>query len=249
MSFRMRGLVRACGSVLLLSTVPVSVLGQVVVTGQVTEEQSGRAVSAADVLLTDSLGRDTRRAITGEDGRFSFRHPGPGTYELGVERIGYIRTFVAVTLTGELSAEIDFTISPRPVELDPLVVSAEQRMAAHTVSFRGFAARRRRGFGDFLDREQIEGRSPSDLSDVFVGMLGVQVQGGDVGFLGTACPPIIWVDGLLVRDRKRTEYTLDQIAPSPRDVEAIEVYRRAAGVPPQFGLNAGCGVIVIWTRR
>jgi hypothetical protein len=37
---------------------------------------------------------------------------------------------------------------------------------------------------------------------------------------------------------------------SPHDVFAMEVYRSPAEVPSEFhGPNAGCGVIVLWTRR
>ena len=34
------------------------------------------------------------------------------------------------------------------------------------------------------------------------------------------------------------------------DVFAVEVFRTPVEVPPEFnGANAGCGVIVLWTRR
>jgi hypothetical protein len=42
---------------------------------------------------------------------------------------------------------------------------------------------------------------------------------------------------------------LDDLVPAS-DVAAVEVYRSPAEVPPEFnGPNAGCGVVVIWTRR
>jgi hypothetical protein len=35
-----------------------------------------------------------------------------------------------------------------------------------------------------------------------------------------------------------------------RDIEGIEVYTGAADVPGEFaGTDAGCGVVVIWTRN
>jgi hypothetical protein len=37
---------------------------------------------------------------------------------------------------------------------------------------------------------------------------------------------------------------------SVNDIEAIEVYRSAAGIPIQFGGASGqCGAVVLWTKR
>jgi hypothetical protein len=36
----------------------------------------------------------------------------------------------------------------------------------------------------------------------------------------------------------------------PAEVEAVEVYDGPGSLPAEFGgSNAGCGVVVIWTRR
>lgn len=242
------------GFLLLLCALPAGIRAQTRVTGHVTEGLSERAIAAADVLLTDSLGRNVARGITADDGRFSFSHPGPGTYELSVDRIGYVSTFVVITLQDRVAAEIDITLSVLPIELDPMRVTAEQRRAAMTLGFEGLPARMRRGFGDFIDREQIERRVPSLTSDLFVGGMGVYMTRGDVYFRGTErliglhCPPSIWVDGLLVRPPSR-DLTLNEAAPSPDAIEAIEVYRRPAGVPVQYNIDGQCGVILIWTRR
>lgn len=93
--------------------------------------------------------------------------------------------------------------------------------------------------------------------------------------MGGACHPRVYVDGLIVilgdaRVRgtniygfpeeeteveadptERPEIALDDVV-IPVDVEAVEVYRRAAEVPVHFGGSSTvtqCGVIAIWTRR
>jgi hypothetical protein len=253
MSFTIRGFASPCAWALLLTVAPSGVLAQMVVSGRVREELSGRGVATADVALADSLGENAGRAITGPQGRFSFAHPGPGTYELSVGRIGYFDSFVTIELRGDVSAEIDFSLAPRPLELEPIMVAASRYAEARGLALRGFATRRRRGLGDFVVRDDLELRVASNLSDVFVGRIGVQMRDGDVRFTGTGrltgdCLPAIWVDGFLMRRAALGGYTLDQVAPSPRDIEGIEWYRRASSIPVEFNVDGACGVVVIWTR-
>ncbi len=73
------------------------------------------------------------------------------------------------------------------------------------------------------------------------------------------CVPAVFVDGLRFytggqRPGTTTDYmeytgTADlEYVVNPRDVKAIEVYPRDAGVPVEFDdPNDGCGSIVIWT--
>jgi hypothetical protein len=56
---------------------------------------------------------------------------------------------------------------------------------------------------------------------------------------------MMYVDGVAFG---RADDVLDQVGPT--DIEGIEIYRRATEVPPEFGgLQARCGVILVWTRR
>ena len=61
---------------------------------------------------------------------------------------------------------------------------------------------------------------------------------------GRDCPPDIWVDGV-----RATGMSVDDVPLT--DVEALEMYRGPAGLPPEmnnrFG-NPACGALVIWTR-
>ena len=66
----------------------------------------------------------------------------------------------------------------------------------------------------------------------------------------TICWPMVYLDRHLIRNGGfDMPATLDEIL-SGFDLSAVEVYRTPAEVPPTFnGPNAGCGVIVLWTRR
>lgn len=123
----------------------------------------------------------------------------------------------------------------------------------------GFAARRRQGFGIFLDRAAMARRGAVTVTDALVGLPGIYGQAGPSGdrasilpgasgraisMRGTdavLCTPTIRLDG-----QRLPEMDVDWAAP-PSRVSAVEVYARAPHVPQQFGGLTGCGAIVVWT--
>lgn len=190
-------------------------------------------------------------AVTGLAGQFR----DPGTMD---------RTDVRITPGSIVRADLALTGE----DVDPIMVTAGGggRLAAV-----GFHDRARRGTGLFIERAEIESRKPARITDLLYGRSGmrvVRIEGGeyDVRLSGPArlrgdCQPTIWLDGSLARDGGQTpvemeemdraivmQLQLSEIVP-PTEVEAIEVYTGAAGVPGQFASNATCGVVVIWTRR
>jgi hypothetical protein len=68
------------------------------------------------------------------------------------------------------------------------------------------------------------------------------------------CWPMVYLDRHLVSTGGLVESggeptVIDDLV-SAADVMAVEVFRSPAEVPAEFnGPNAGCGVIVLWTRR
>jgi hypothetical protein len=128
-----------------------------------------------------------------------------------------------------------------------------------------FNARREAGFGSFVTRAEIDKRNPSQTWQMLFGIPGIQInpQSGRPRSLYPAtllnsCDFRYFVDGVLFPDfppdpreaiepRVRPPGPLSAIPPT--EVEAIEVYPRAVGIPPQYGgTQAACGVIAIWTR-
>lgn len=114
--------------------------------------------------------------------------------------------------------------------------------------FANFERRRKTGAGQYVVREDIERGGYSTLQDVARGMRGVTVECGG----GRGC----YIRMVRAPMRCLPEYVIDDnvdniFGPTMpvRDIEAMEVYTGPADVPGEYaGRNAGCGVIVIWTK-
>jgi len=102
---------------------PTALAAQSVV-GRVTEGGSDRPVTGAMVRLYTSEGPTGTRYLTAQDGRFRLALPGPGRYELEVERIGFRATRAGpVETAGEASIRLDVPVANEPVRLEGLDVA------------------------------------------------------------------------------------------------------------------------------
>lgn len=70
-----------------------------VVRGELVERGTGRPISGALVVLLDG-GARARAAMTAQDGRFTLAAPGPGTYTLRADRVGFASTVSAPLALG-----------------------------------------------------------------------------------------------------------------------------------------------------
>lgn len=84
------------------ATVPIT---GVPVRGTV-QHQGGSAVPRAALTLVDTAGRQTGRAIAGEDGRYTLSSPGPGSYVL------------IVAASGHQPRAVSLAVQDRPLDLD-----------------------------------------------------------------------------------------------------------------------------------
>jgi hypothetical protein len=248
-----------------LCATPTLAAAQRAVMGSVTEEDTGAPIETARVVLADTEGRALVVGLTDHAGHFAMRHPGPGTYEVTADRIGYVPVTATITLNPGVSANLDITAYILAVEIEGVLVEATERRDPMTLGYVGVAARREAGHGTFIERAEIEARKPTLATDLFAGtpsatLKAVDRSRRDVRFLtstrvgGPDCPPTVWLDGFMVReggDRARSPFnlTLDEILPPPASIETIEIYPGPAGLPPQFNRSAMCGVIVVWSRR
>ncbi|MGH7569786.1 MAG: carboxypeptidase-like regulatory domain-containing protein [Gemmatimonadales bacterium] len=132
------------------------------------------------------------------------------------------------------------------VDLAPIVVEATHPHGL--LNLVGFYARRDKGFGRFLTREDIERRNPPTLNTLLSGS-GIQLVCRRGVCLPTRsggtrlCLVPVYLDGRHVPD-----YDLSWTP--PQDVAAVEIYRGGADTPVEFARLSGgnCGVVLIWTR-
>lgn len=240
------------------------------VQGLLVERESRSAIRFAEVTVRRVSEEAVATGLTDERGFFRLRTPVPGRFLLSARALGYrpVSGEPVDVSRGNLSV-LEVSMAPEALALDPIVVVGQPR--AFQLELEGFYRRQAEGFGAFLPPEVFERRQPRRVSDLLFGLPGTYVAEPSTGAGGRAvyfrsgirpstsgglnvCWPMVYVDrhlvstgGLPAAGGEPT--ATDDLVNAP-DVWAMEVYRSPAEVPPEFnGPNAGCGVIVLWTRR
>lgn len=246
--------------------VPAGGVGVQGVQGVILEPESGEPVRNAEVTLRQLPGTLLVSGETNDRGFFRLQTRLPGSFAFSAQALGYseIRDEPVEVQMGKLTV-LEIRMAPEALELEPLVVTAEAR--TYHLEMQGFYERKTRGLdtGIFFDPETIEARMPTQVTDLFYGIPGTRVVESTVGGRGVffrggerlagtptgICWPMVYLDRHLIRTGglEGDPVALDQIA-DVFDVSAVEIYRTPAEIPPEFnGPNAGCGVIVLWTRQ
>jgi outer membrane receptor for monomeric catechols len=172
-----------------------------------------------------------------------------GAVDLTFRRLSFEPVAVISDVSPDDTTNVEVTLTVVAQRLTGTLILArksENRVLA------AFEARRRQGIGHFITRAQIEARHPLTLSDMMRTIPGATLIPGENGrqtlrFTGMAsasCPPQFFVDGILA-----VGFTIDEMPPG--DVEGVELYGGAAGVPPEYSRSRGtsnCGSVLIWTR-
>jgi hypothetical protein len=224
------------------AVLPDSLRGTIV--GRVRDAGSGRAVSGADVLLA----RTGDRAVTDGLGRFTFRGAPAGRQTLEVRMLSYATRADTVDLPRGRSMEVEMLLGRDPVKLEPIQVQVRSDWLERS----GFYMRRDDPgtFGHFVERNEIERRAVTDLPDLLRSVPSILVEYRGPGrkvvrmkrvttLTGLPCEPLLYVDGIRMRD------AFNDIP--PQIIEAVEVYD-AANAPLEYGRTA-CGIILVWTRK
>ena len=221
--------------------------------GILTARSDGSPLAGAAVRV--DAGR--RGVLTDERGNFVVDRLAPGPHLIEFAQIGYATRRDTIRVMPGRITNVQVSLSVDPVNLDPLKVVVERREAA--LQDAGFYERQARGFGKFIDREDIEMRAPSEMTDLFTGLTGVTVEAngmdrrvvlrsGRVSLSSGSCYPRVFLDDILVHDGGTEPARIDYLA-SPDAVAGVEVYPSSAGLPARYSsMSAGCGLILIWTR-
>jgi len=237
-----------CG--LLLIAAP---LGAQTITGRVIDAQTREPLSAVTLRLVRG-DRDIASAVSDSLGAFMLTASVSGNYAILATRIGYapLRTSVLELERGQ-ALGIELQLSGEAVRIAPLTAVVARNPYLES---KGFYERMRGREGAFMTEEQIRRRNASTLVDVLRTMRGVKIQRNgwrqEVYLAGGDCLPQITVDGVTMRWGGRSIGTIQPLEDivSVTHIQGIEVYRGGSGAPREYiGPNAGCGLILIWTRH
>jgi hypothetical protein len=211
----------------------------------VVKDQSGAAIPDVEIAAVDA----GRTARTDTAGAFTLIGIPGGTARLSVRRLAFEPLSLEFDLAAGDTADVEITLSVVAQKLTGVMVLAD---ATRRSLLQGFYARRKLGVGYFITRADIERRRPITLSEMMRTVPGARLVPTNFGesvlrFARTGrsdCPPQYFIDGVQVWN-----FNLDDMPPG--DVEAIELYAGAAGVPPEYNRmrsNVICGAVIIWSR-
>jgi Carboxypeptidase regulatory-like domain/TonB-dependent Receptor Plug Domain len=243
-----------------------SASAQVTVRGRLLDDASGAPISSARVEISANRGRWRVELLTDSTGAFAFGDVSPGPYRLRASRVGYREAGGVLRLAADSVVELELRLAVATVALAPVTVITRSRRNVSPV-LEGFYARLERGQGRFVTREEIEARSPVDVTDMLrsIPNLNASSRRGGMGGSslsrgsnGDRCTVVFFVDGMLVsrsavasplRGGGRQEQAIDDYV-HPSEVEGIEIYRGEGDTPAEFVTRwVHCGTVVIWTRR
>lgn len=219
------------------------------------EQGSYAPVDVATVIAVSTAGDSVAQALTDADGFFSLSVP-DGEFILRVSALGYRPARAGpFVLDGEDAMQVaEVRVTPRPLDVDGLVVEADRSLLSTT----GFFERMGEGRGQFLTPDAIAASEARTTPEVFYELDHVVPQWSRspwerwVEFMGIGagrCEPDLWIDGVRFRWRLPGE-GLGDVVPIETLV-AAEVYWGPFQAPLRFQGTAtdnSCGVILLWTR-
>jgi hypothetical protein len=211
------------------------------------KDSLGHAVAGAEVRARGNV----LVAFSDDSGRFHVAQMPAGARGVFVRRLGFAPTRAPITPSAGSTDSVRVTLRAIAQPLPQITVQDEHDSLSKKV-LAEFWARRARGFGKFVTRDEIEQKNASQFVDVVRNVSGVRIQMArgrpDIRFRGAAigtprdCPPQYWLDGIPLQSAGADEFT-------PDNVEAIELYSGPATTPPQFNTRgATCGTVVVWSR-
>ncbi|MEK7240015.1 MAG: carboxypeptidase-like regulatory domain-containing protein [Gemmatimonadota bacterium] len=192
------------------------------------------------------------RSVTSDSlGLYQFDRLASGLVKFMVRAPRYpATTFVVALAPGEQME--------RDVELEVVAASSGVVQALPEVKidapvplgsrFADFEHRRLTGRGQYMTGEEIQKTGAGRLQELMRAFRGVQVEcGGGAGcFIRMSRAPMRCLPEYIVDER--VDNVFGPSVPAP-DIQALEVYTGPADVPGEFaGRNAGCGLVVIWTK-
>jgi hypothetical protein len=205
--------------------------GQPIPFVEITAVKTGRAVRA------DSTGHFLLAGLPSANTDVSFR------------RLAYAPVILMILVPPADTTDVEVTLGVSAQQLTGMIVQERPQQLRTLVAFEN---RRAHGVGKFITRAQIEEHRPMRLSEMLRTVPGIMVIPADNGRpavrftrgASNRCNPQMIVDGMEAQN-----FSIDDMPPS--DVEGIELYAGAAGLPPEYSRlfsTSNCGTVIIWSR-
>lgn len=219
-----------------------------------------RPVAGAYIGLFDEDRNLVAAGFADEKGDFSITAPEEGTYFVLMSRIGYRSLYDGpFELVDDGALRLFAVMHPFPLAIDGLEIEVDGAVARLVEV--GFYERRARGFGYFLERDELGDHAGGTLTEWFRRIPVVDViesvssrLPGERALVmsrnGRSCEPTLYVDGRLTGHGG--EGPPPPISPYepwvPGDLQAVEVYTTISGRPIEFQVVGSCGLVLLWTR-
>lgn len=217
------------------------------VVGRVSDRTTKRPVAGAEIIsgtdshsaTTDSLGRFTLPGLTAGHGRLVVRATGfpVSTYEVDLPAGDTLVQSVQLDSTAEGRAKAQ--------ELPSVPITAAASLGPR---YADFERRLKTGRGQYITADQIDKNRYNTLQEAVRTMRGVEISCGGGGgcYIKMARAPMQCSPEYIVDEHE--DNIFGPLTPI-RDIQGVEVYTGPSDVPGEFaGVNAGCGVVVIWTK-
>ena len=218
-----------------------------IVTALVTDT-AGRALSGVEVTvvgtelrqLTDESGQVYMAGVPARKVMLHMRHVGYKEAELELFLTPGVRTSTTMVLRRAL---VTATALPKVVVREDLVPARY----AGTARFDGFYRRKSDGVGTFLTREFMDARAADRSEDLLRTQAGIRIRyrGTRAYIEFVRCQQVeVYINGF-----RQQEGFAAFLELNPREIEAMEIYRGVATVPPEFSPQPNdCAAVVVWTR-
>lgn len=234
---------------LLVLLVPSGLAAQVI-TGRVTDRQTGEAVEAVRVQLLGAGGDSLSVGFTDRFGDYRLRAPGPGSYRIRASRVGVGAVETPPFTLREAGTEVvDLALTLEAIELDPLLV--RQR------PFRWWERDKPASHWEFWERREFyeplgAGRFLSDGEAGRFGDLNELVALHAPRILRCNGRVALFVDGIRFPEAGLQVQGGALLLERPdlfrmEQVEHVELYPGGLKVPGELvGPGTRCGVIAVW---
>jgi hypothetical protein len=226
--------------------------------GRALDFNTEAPIAGARIDVVDSRGRRIASETTDSAGAFRFSGLDAGSYQLRARSDAYREVMTPPVELGDGGVvDVVVRLAVNIIPLAPLEVTARPSTPRRNAALSAFLQRAERGIGGvFIMPDEIERRSPRNITDLLATTAGLLVMQDVLMNQRTQCPPTVYLDGVRLNHLSESSdgalaeaFEAANLVP-PTSLEGIEVYRGAATVPGEFGgSRAGCGVVPLWSKH